>query len=233
MACQPPLSTMSQPNPILLIEDDPAQRLLLAAYLRQATFRVEEAGTLAQGRAQAAATHPCLVLLDLNLPDGDGLELARELIRRAIPVLIVTSRPADRLLALELGVDDFVEKPYDPRELLARIQNLLRRCGEPLLHTLPVGSFHLDALGRRLLDGAGTEIALTRGEFDLLAALMEAKGRVLTRADLSEIVSPEGTTVCSRSVDTLVSRLRRKLADDPRHPSLLQTVPGVGYRAQG
>ncbi|HLP31285.1 MAG TPA: response regulator transcription factor [Geothrix sp.] len=224
---------MSQSNPILLIEDDPAQRLLLAAYLRQAAFRVEEAESLAQGRTLAAATHPRLVLLDLNLPDGDGMELARELIRRAVPVLVVTSRPEDRLAALELGVDDFVEKPYDPRELLARIQNLLRRCGEPSLPTLPVGSFHLDAPGRRLLDGEGTEVELTRGEFDLLVALMEAKGRVLTRADLSEIISPEGSTVCSRSVDTLVSRLRRKLADDPRHPSLLQTVPGVGYRAPG
>ena len=224
---------MNDSAAILLIEDDPAQRLLLAAYLRQANFQVEEAGTLAQGRALATAVHPSLVLLDLNLPDGDGLDLARELIRRVIPVFIVTSRPSDRLLALELGADDFVEKPYDPRELLARIQNLLRRCGTPSSHPLPLGSFRMDVPGRRLLDDRGREIALTRGEFDLLAALMEARGRVLSRADLSEIVSPDGATVCSRSVDTLVSRLRRKLADDSRHPSLVQTVPGVGYRAQG
>ncbi len=224
---------MSKPTPILLIEDDPAQRLLLAAYLRQAGFLVEEAETLVQGRALLATAHPHLVLLDLNLPDGDGLELARELIQRAIPVLVVTCRPADRLLVLELGADDFVEKPYDPRELLARIQNLLRRCGEPHPQSQPIGDFRLDAPGRRLLDHAGAEVPLTRGEFDLLAALMEARGRVLTRADLSEIVSPDGSTVCSRSVDTLVSRLRRKLADDPKRPALLQTVPGVGYRAQG
>ncbi|MFN7958013.1 MAG: response regulator transcription factor [Holophagaceae bacterium] len=224
---------MNDSAAILLIEDDPAQRLLLAAYLRQAAFRVEEAATLAQGRARAMATHPCLALLDLNLPDGDGLELAQELIGRAIPVLVVTSRPADRLRALQLGADDFVEKPYDPRELLARIQNLLRRCGEPQPQTQPIGAFRLDAPGRRLLDPAGAEISLTRGEFDLLAALVEARGRVLTRADLTEIVSPNGSTVCSRSVDTLVSRLRRKLAEDPKRPALLQTVPGVGYRAQG
>jgi len=223
---------MSDQTPILLIEDDPAQRLLLAAYLRQATFHVEEAATLIQGRALVTATRPSLVLLDLNLPDGDGLELARELIRRAIPVLVVTCRPADRLLALELGADDFVEKPYDPRELLARIQNLLRRCGEARPQMQPIGDFRLDAPGRRLLDHAGAEIPLTRGEFDLLAALLEARGRVLTRADLTEIVSPDGSTVCSRSVDTLVSRLRRKLADDPKRPALLQTVPGVGYRVQ-
>jgi two-component system OmpR family response regulator len=224
---------MNDSAAILLLEDDPAQRLLLAAYLRQAAFQVEEAATLAQGRAKALTSRPCLVLLDLNLPDGDGLELARELIRRAIPVLIVTSRPQDRLLALELGADDFVEKPYDPRELLARIQNLLRRCGEPSTQPRPIGGFHLDVPARRLLDDRGREVALTRGEFDLLAALLEARGRVVSRADLSEIISPEGGTVCSRSVDTLVSRLRRKLADDPRNPALLQTVPGVGYRAQG
>jgi len=126
-----------------------------------------------------------------------------------------------------------MEKPYDPRELLARIQNLLRRCGEPHPQPQSLGDFHLDAPGRRLLDHAGAEIPLTRGEFDLLAALLEARGRVLTRADLTEIVSPDGSTVCSRSVDTLVSRLRRKLAEDPKRPALLQTVPGVGYRIQG
>jgi len=126
-----------------------------------------------------------------------------------------------------------VTKPYDPRELLARIQNLLRRYGELASQTLSLGSFHLDAQGRRLLDGDGTEIALTRGEFDLLAALVESRGRVLSRVDLSEVISPDGATVSSRSVDVLVSRLRRKLADDSKHPVLLQTVPGVGYRAQG
>jgi len=224
---------MNDSAAILLIEDDPAQRLLLAAYLRQANFQVEEAGTLAQGRALATAVHPSLVLLDLNLPDGDGLDLARELIRRGTSVFVVTSRPKDRLLALELGAVDFVEKPYDPRELLARIQNLLRRRGGPSLQPHALGSFLLDAPRRRLVDGQGREVPLTRGEFDLLSALVEARGRVLTRAHLAEIISPEGDTAGGRSVDTLVSRLRRKLTDDPKHPCLVQTMPGVGYRVQG
>lgn len=221
---------MNEPSPILLIEDDPAQRLLLAAYLRQAAFQVEEAATLAEGRLRATLTIPRLVLLDLNLPDGDGLDLGRELIQRGIPVVVVTSRPTDRLWALELGADDYVDKPYDPRELLARVQNLLRRCGERAEANLTVGKFHLDPSGRRFLDPLGNEVALTRGEYDLLAALVAVRGRVLGRSDLSEIISPNGSTVCSRSVDVLVSRLRRKLAEDPRSPSMLQTVPGVGYR---
>lgn len=226
MGCNHP--AMNIPAPILLIEDDPAQCLLLAAYLRQAGFAVEEAGTLAQGRARAAQGHPCLALLDLNLPDGDGLDLARDLIRRNVPVLVVTSRPSDRLRALELGADDFMDKPFDPRELLARIQNLLRRCGGS--GALAAGRCHLDIPARRLLGRDGAEIPLTRGEFELLAALVEARGRVLSRVDLSEVISPDGETVCSRSVDVLVSRLRRKLAGEP---VLVQTVPGVGYRIQG
>lgn len=224
---------MGDPAAILLLEDDPAQRLLLAAYLRLAGLPVLEAESLAQGRALAAARQPRLVLLDLNLPDGDGLELARELLQLAVPVVVVTCRPEDKLAALELGADDFVVKPYDPRELLARIRNLLRRREGPGGAELGLGAFHLDLPGRRLLDRGGAEIPLTRGEFDLLATLVQARGHALSRADLCEAISPDGETVCSRSVDVLVSRLRRKLADDPRHPALVQTVAGIGYRARG
>ncbi len=224
---------MSDQGTILLIEDDPAQRLFLVSYLRQAAFQVQEADTLAQGRLKVASIHPSLVLLDLNLPDGDGLELARDLIRRGVPVLIITSRPHDRIRALELGADDFLDKPIDYRELVARIHNLLRRCGDVATRAQPLGAFLLDGPGRRLLDPDGAEVTLTRGEFDLLAALAGARGRVLSRNDLAEAITPLGDPGGGRSVDMLVSRLRRKLADDPRSPSLLQTVPGVGYRLQG
>jgi len=223
---------MNPSAPLLLIEDESAQRVLLAAYLRQASFRVVEAGNLAEGRTCARRDAPRLVILDLDLPEGDGLVFARDLIHAGVPLLILASRPGDRLRALQAGADDGLDKPYDPRELLVRVQNLDRRCGGPARGALALGAFHLDTPGRRVLDAEGREVDLTRGEYDLLVALVGARGRVLGRSDLSEVINPLGATVCSRSVDVLVSRLRRKLADDPRHPSLLLTVPGVGYRTR-
>ncbi|MFZ1614864.1 MAG: response regulator transcription factor, partial [Holophaga sp.] len=171
-----------------------------------------------------------LILLDLNLPKGEGLAFAQEILNRQIPLIMVSNRPQDKILALELGVDDYLDKPYQPRELLARIQNLLRRYQSLLPEAFHFGLFCLDPSGRRLMNAEGKEVGITRGEFDLLAALLKAKGRVLSRAQLSEIISPDGAVVSNRSVDTLVFRLRRKLADDPRCPTLLQTIPGVGYR---
>lgn len=215
---------------ILLLEDDPAQRLLLAAYLRTAGCRVQEAESLAQGRAFMEEGAPSLALVDLNLPDGDGLELARNMIRRGIPVIIVTSRMQDRIPALELGADDYLDKPYQPRELLARVQNVLRRCGQRASRTLQIGTFQLDLERRQVRNADGGEIGLTRGEFDLLAALALAQGRVSSRAVLAELVSPEGNGAGGRSVDVLVSRLRHKLEEDPGNPSLVLTAPGYGYR---
>ncbi len=221
---------MNQSSSILLIEDDLAQRLSLAAYLRQANLGVSEADSLSQGRSLIDIKQPRLILLDLNLPKGEGLAFAQEILNRQIPLIMVSNRPQDKILALELGVDDYLDKPYQPRELLARIQNLLRRYQSLLPEAFHFGLFCLDPSGRRLMNAEGKEVGITRGEFDLLAALLKAKGRVLSRAQLSEIISPDGAVVSNRSVDTLVFRLRRKLADDPRCPTLLQTIPGVGYR---
>jgi two-component system OmpR family response regulator len=224
---------MDSQTSILLVEDDPAQRLLLAAYLRQADYLVSEAGSIAQARSRLVDSTPNLVLLDLNLPDGDGLALARELLRLRLPVIVVTSRPEDKITALELGADDYLDKPYHPRELLARVHNALRRSRNPGAQTFRCGAFQLDSAGRRLLDAQGAEVSLTRGEFNLLAALVEAKGRIVSRADLAELISADGAGVGGRSVDVLVSRLRQKLETDPRNPSLLLTASGHGYRLGG
>lgn len=221
---------MDSPSSVLLLEDDPAQRLLLAAYLRQAGLQVNEADSLAQARTLIGEYLPRLALLDLNLPDGDGFDLLRELLQRGIPVIVVTCRPEDRIPALEIGADDFLDKPYHPRELLARVHNVLRRCKDLTPQSVRLGSFHLDLEGRSLVDAHGEEVGLTRGEFDLLAALVEGRGRVVGRADLSELVSPDGAGTCGRSVDVLVSRLRHKLEADPKNPRLLLTAPGIGYR---
>lgn len=220
------------PNPhLLLVEDDSVQRLLLAAYLRQEGFEVGEARGLTEARARLVEAGPALVLLDLNLPDGDGLELARELRRRDVPLILLSNREEDRILGLELGADDYVAKPYDPRELAARIANVLRRCCAALPgSSRHVGSYHLDVERRLMTTQTGAEVALTRGEFDLLAELASVHGRVLGRAQLAEAINPEGETASHRSVDVLVSRLRHKLEADPAHPHLLVTVQGLGYR---
>ncbi len=222
---------MSASVRILLLEDEPAQRLLLAAYLRQAGFQVQEAAALGAARALVAHEPPHLALVDLNLPDGDGLDLARELRRLKVPVVILTCRAEDRVRALEGSADDFLDKPFDPRELLARVRNLLRRSGLGGGATGAVlGPYRLDRERRQVLHESGVPLALTRGEYEILAELAEARGRALCRAELAEAVSADGQAGSLRSVDVLVSRLRRKLEADPGHPRLLLTVPGYGYR---
>jgi len=216
---------------VLLVEDDPAQRFLLAAYLSQSGFQVLEAGSVGEAWLHIREGSPDLVLLDLNLPDGDGLDLARELRAKDLPVIVVSLREEDRLVGLEIGVDDFVTKPYQPRELVARASNVLRRChGRPAGEARCFGPYRIHGERRVVLDEDGQEVTLTRGEFDLLNDLFQARGRVRSRGQLAEVLSPDGDYASGRSVDVLVSRLRQKLEVDPRSPSLLLTAPGYGYR---
>lgn len=222
---------MSDSRRLLLVEDDPAQRLLLAAYLRQAGFLILEAESLAQARAHLQEGDPHLILLDLGLPDGEGLDLAEELRSRDLPTIIVSSHEVDRLAVLESGADDFVTKPYHPQELVARVHNVLRRCRVlPAVEPSGFGPYRIDWDRRIVQDTGGREVPLTRGEFDLLLELFEAQGRIRSRAQLSEAISPEGEGTCGRSVDVLVSRLRHKLEADPQNPTLLLTAQGHGYR---
>ncbi len=222
---------MSRECRILIVEDDPAQRLLLVGYLARTGFKLLEAGKVSEAEAWMGQGIVDLVLLDLNLPDGDGLDLARKLHSCEVPVVIVSSRDADRVVGLEIGVDDFVSKPYNPRELVARVINLVRRCHRMPSHEVkPFGRFRLHGGQRILLDDQEHAIPLTRGEFDLLDQLLSVKGMVKTRDQLSQAISTEDGMASRRSVDVLVSRLRQKLEDNPKHPTLLQTVAGLGYR---
>ncbi|HVE91380.1 MAG TPA: response regulator transcription factor [Actinomycetota bacterium] len=216
---------------ILVVEDEEPIARLLEMYLDQAGYRARVAPDAKRARSQLDDPSLALVLLDLSLPDGDGIDLFREIRRRsALPVIMVTARDAeaDRVLGLELGADDYVTKPFSPRELVARVRGVLRR-GEPAAHSgaVDAGGLRLDPDSRDVtLDSAPVD--LTRKEFDLLAHLLGHPGRVWTRSQLLEAVWGYPDDVDSRTVDVHVAQLRRKLGS--RCP--VRTVRGVGYKAE-
>jgi two-component system torCAD operon response regulator TorR len=217
---------------VLVVEDDPVFRTLIVAHLRAARFQVSAAGSCAEARERAVADRPEVILVDLVLPDGDGLALATEL--RSIGdagIIFVTARddPEDRVRALDLGGDDYIVKPPHHRELLARVRAVLRRrspspAGERL------GPWRLDTASRLVVHSSGAVPSLTRGEFDILSALLAARGCVVDRATLYTSLLGRRSSEADRTVDALVSRLRRKLREiDPFE--VIQTVPGLGYRS--
>lgn len=224
---------------LLIVEDDEFVRQLIAAYLEKEGYRLSVAGS-------AKAMHDCLdretidlILLDLGLPDEDGLTLIRQLrTRSAVPIVVLTARQTrdDRIIALEIGADDYVTKPVDPQELTLRIANLLRRSGGQQTEDarardlLRFGGWQLDVSANALRAPDGAEVTLTRAEFDILTALARAPNRVLTRDFLLDAISRDGDSPGDRVIDVMISRLRKKLGDDPRRPMLIQTVTGRGYR---
>jgi DNA-binding response OmpR family regulator len=222
----------------LLVEDDARLATLTREYLEGHGVAVEVAGDGKAGLRAALERRFDVVLLDLMLPEKDGLSVCRELRARSdVPVLVLTARgeEADRVLGLELGADDYLAKPYSPRELLARIRALVRRArGQvgPTLRTVRVGSLVVDAAARRATLH-GRDLALTSYEFDILRALAERAGRVLSREQLMELARGSAEEAFDRSIDVHVSHLRQKLGDDPRRPSLLKTVRGAGYVLAG
>lgn len=220
---------------IAVVEDEAAQRALLVAYLEQEGYRVSPLADIRAFEALWQRDPPDLLLLDLNLPDGDGMELARRLRREsALPIIMVTARDTDtdRIAGLELGADDYLAKPYHPRELVARIRNVLKRLAPPdgADGRCQVGPFLLDPAQRSLSCPIGEAPRLTPGEFDLLCTLAAARGRVVSRCRLAEAICRHGEPSCERTVDVLVSRLRHKIEANPAQPGLLLTVPGHGYR---
>ena len=225
---------------ILVVEDEAATRALICRYLEDAGFQILEAAHAADFRRILRSRKAIdLVLMDLRLPDANGMDLARELRKTSQAGLIfVTSvnDEIDRVLGLELGADDYVTKPIALRELLARIRSTLRRvapAGEaPMSATMrQLGPWEIDLFRRETRDAKGAVVPLTRAEFDLLAALVEADGRSVARDLLLDVVSNRSEEVSDRTVDTLISRLRAKLEADPKQPALLLTDRGIGYRA--
>ncbi len=222
---------------ILVVDDDPALRELLTEYLGANGFQVESVGDGGAMRAALARGMPDAIVLDLMLPGEDGLALTRALrTQSAVPILMLSARgeEVDRVIGLEVGADDYLAKPFGPRELLARLRALLRR-GQPA--GVPVsalaaperfGNFVLDLAGRRLLRD-GVDVALTGAEFDLLVVLVARPNRVLSRDTLIDLLKGYDRDPFDRSMDIRVTRLRRKMERDSANPAYIRTVRGEGY----
>jgi two-component system alkaline phosphatase synthesis response regulator PhoP len=221
--------------PTILVVDDEREIAMIARdYLQHAGFSVITAGDGSEALALAGARHPDLVILDLGLPGIDGVDVARTLRRQSnIPIIMLTARveESDRLLGLELGADDYVTKPFSPRELVARVRAVLRRAGASAANSDLVRLADLTIDVPRMIVGRnGTTIDLTPTEFQLLAALARQPGRVYTRAQLLDAVRGIEVESFERAIDTHIKNIRRKIEPDPRRPRYVLTVYGIGYK---
>jgi two-component system alkaline phosphatase synthesis response regulator PhoP len=219
---------------ILLIEDESELARVAQSYLERAGMRVLTATRGDSGLAMFQQNKPDLVLLDLNLPGMDGLDVAREIRRIGdTPIIMVTARveETDRLIGLELGADDYVLKPYSPRELVARARAVLRRAGgtAPAARSFVEGDLELDLDSHQVMRD-GKVIDLTPSEFGLLATMIAQPGRVFTRLQLLEAAQGTAYEGYERTVDAHIKNLRAKLEADPKTPRYIETVFGVGYR---
>ena len=217
---------------VLLIEDDSRLADMVGEYLGKAGFHVIHAESGARGLALHGREPPDVVILDLMLPDTDGLDICRQIRARSdTPILMLTARgdPMDRVVGLEMGADDYLPKPFEPRELLARLRAILRRGrGGPKPDLLRYGRLEIDR-GAREVRLDGTPRPLTSYQFALLLALAEHAGRVMSRDALMDAVKGEQFEAFDRSIDVHVSRIRAAIEDDPRKPRRVITVRGTGY----
>ena len=224
-------------NRILVVDDDPKLRELVARYLEKEGLIVETVGDARAMDSSLSERRSDLIILDLMLPGEDGLSIARRLrVDGGPPIIMLSARgeDIDRIVGLEMGADDYLPKPFNPRELLARIRAVLRRhsaeSGEPTGQSseLVFGEFRLDLTARRLLNDK-TEIDLTAGDFDLLEVLALHPNRVLSRDQLVDMIKGYDRSPFDRSIDVRVTRLRKKIEADAGHPVFLRTVWGKGY----
>jgi len=235
---------MPEPVRVLVVEDEPDVRETLAEYLEAHHFEVLQADSGASMRSVLERTVPDVVLLDLGLPGEDGLSLARYLREHHdLAIIMVTGadQVVDRVVGLEIGADDYIPKPFDPRELLARLKSVLRRYrrgdraagtgagGAAAPERVVIGCCVLDLGSHQLLDGDGAEIPLTRMEYDLLKIFAERPGRVLSRDRILQLTQNRDWNPFDRSIDIRIARLRRKIEPDPEKPQFIRTVRGTGY----
>ena len=226
------------PPTLLLVDDEATLREPLAEYLAGQGFRVAEAENAAAARSWLVGETPDLVLLDIMMPGEDGLSLTRHLTEtRQLPVILLTAKTEamDRIVGLEIGADDYVVKPFEPRELVARIRSVLRRADrapaaaeEELVYAFE--GWRLDPLKRKLTDPEGTVVPISTAEFRMLRAFCDHPRQVLDRDRLLDMVQGREAQLFDRAVDNQVSRLRRKIEADRSDPQLIQTVRGGGYR---
>ncbi len=219
---------------VLLIEDDPAMRRFLRAALGTHNFRLVEAGTMREGLAQAAGRNPDVILLDLGLPDGDGLDATKQLREWTVtPIIVLSARGQehDKIAALDAGADDYLTKPFSVGELLARIRVALRHraAGDEAPAIFVAGALKVD-LGRRTVTVGEEDVHLTPTEYKLLAVLVKHAGKVLTHRQLLLEVWGSHQATQTQALRVYVTQLRHKIEPDPARPRLLITEPGVGYR---
>ena len=234
---------MSDPRPdtILLVDDEASLREPLAEYLSGQGFAVHEAESAARARSLLLDLKPDLVLADIMMPGEDGLSLTRHLVEaRDLPVILITARgeATDRIVGLEMGADDYVVKPFEPRELVARIRSVLRRARKEVPSSQSASAhahyhfegWQLDPLKQHLTDPDGVNIPISTAEFRMLTAFLEHPNKVLDRDRLLDMVQGREAHLFDRAVDNQISRLRRKIEADSRNPQLILTVRGGGYR---
>jgi DNA-binding response OmpR family regulator len=230
------------PVNVLIVDDEVEVRALLREYFELEGYRVSEAGDGAEMRAHLAKHPVTLITLDVNLPGQDGFALAREIrAERNVPIVMISGKqdPIDRVIGLELGADDYITKPFNLREVLARVRAVLRRyqhderpapiAGQPKEHRYVFDGFSLSLQRRELTNANGVVIELTTAEFNLLELFVTRPARVMTRDNIMDALKGHEWSPLDRSIDTLVARLRKKVEADTEHPRLIKTVRGVGY----
>ncbi len=222
------------PKCILVVDDEERIRSLLKAYLTQEGFRVVVAANGREALSVAARERPDLIILDIMMPEMDGYEFMRRYTKeQSAPIILVTARieETDKVVGLELGADDYITKPFSPRELTARVRTVLRRVGKslPASNLLEAGDIVMDREAY-IVTVRGQPVSLTRSEFDLLATLVSASGRTLSRVQLLDFVQGVAFDGIERSIDVHIKNLRAKIEPDPHNPVYIETVYGVGYR---